>query len=103
MELDRHSYEVQIKELTEKLAESSSYRNENDKLKEYIRRQTVRMCRLQIEVEELQKKAGLEINKKYESSLRQIEIILKEKEDLQEANRRLAAEARSIKELSKVN
>lgn len=51
----------------------------------------------------MQKKAGMEINRKYESSLRQIEIILKEKEDLQEANRRLAAEARSIKELSKVN
>ena len=48
MELDRHSYEVQIKELTEKLAESSNYRNENDKLKEYIRRQTVRHMLMQI-------------------------------------------------------
>lgn len=46
---------------------------------------------MQIELEELQKKAGLEISRKYESSLRQIELILKEKEDLQDANRRLAA------------
>lgn len=39
--LDRHSYEVQIKELTQKLAEEESCRTENAKLKEFIKRQGV--------------------------------------------------------------
>lgn len=41
MQLDRHSYEVQIKELTEKLSEEHLSRSEIEKLREFIRRQSV--------------------------------------------------------------
>ncbi len=44
MSLDRHSYEIQIKELTEKLLSDESCRGENEKLKEFIRRQSVIGC-----------------------------------------------------------
>ena len=37
-ELDRHSFEVQIKELSEMCADSDSLRTEVSKLREYIRR-----------------------------------------------------------------
>ena len=37
--LDRHSYEIQIKELTQRLADEESYRGENVKLVEFIKRQ----------------------------------------------------------------
>ena len=39
--LDRHSYEVQIKELSEKASQEDALRSEVDKLKEFIRRQSV--------------------------------------------------------------
>ena len=45
VELDRHSYEVQIRELTEKLAEEQNYRAEIERLREFIRRQSVRRGR----------------------------------------------------------
>lgn len=45
VQLDRHSYEVQIKELTEKLSEEHLSRTEIDKLKEFIRRQSVSLPR----------------------------------------------------------
>jgi hypothetical protein len=38
-ELDRHSYEVQIKEILEKNYQSSNLKSENEKLKDFIRRQ----------------------------------------------------------------
>jgi hypothetical protein len=37
-ELDRHSYEVLIKELSEKANEAPKLRTDNDKLREYIKR-----------------------------------------------------------------
>lgn len=40
-ELDRHSYEIQIKELTERLAGEENLRIENHKLQEHIRRLNV--------------------------------------------------------------
>lgn len=41
VELDRHSYEVQICELTDRLAEEHNFRTEIEKLREFIRRQSV--------------------------------------------------------------
>jgi hypothetical protein len=40
-DLDRHSYEIQIKELSQKVLEESSFRIENGKLKEFLKSQTV--------------------------------------------------------------
>lgn len=40
-ELDRHSYEVQIKELASQLGDGESSKVENAKLKEFIQRLTV--------------------------------------------------------------
>lgn len=45
VQLDRHSYEVQIKELTEKLSEEHLSRTEIEKLREFIRRQSVPLPR----------------------------------------------------------
>ena len=46
--LDRHSYEIQIKELTERATGEDSLRNENSKLKEFSKRLQVEMggCRV---------------------------------------------------------
>ena len=41
MELDRHSYEIQIKELSQKIEEMDSLKSENSKLKEFIKKQGV--------------------------------------------------------------
>lgn len=48
-ELDRHSYEVQIKELAEKTISLNNLQKENERLRDFIRRQG-------IELEEMQKK-----------------------------------------------
>jgi hypothetical protein len=40
-DLDRHSYEVQIKELTEKAADGDRTRKEIERLKDFIQRQSV--------------------------------------------------------------
>jgi hypothetical protein len=48
-ELDRHSYEVQIKELAEKTISLNNLQKDNERLRDFIRRQA-------IELEEMQKK-----------------------------------------------
>ena len=40
-ELDRHSYEVQIKELTQQLTEKTVHETENLKLRDFLKKQTV--------------------------------------------------------------
>lgn len=40
-ELDRHSYEVQIKELAMQLSEGEAFKTENNKLKDFIKKQNV--------------------------------------------------------------
>jgi len=40
-ELDRHSYEIQIKELAQQLSETEGIRNENVRLKDFIRKQNI--------------------------------------------------------------
>lgn len=40
-ELDRHSYEVQIKELTQQLTEKGAHESENLKLRDFLKKQTV--------------------------------------------------------------
>jgi hypothetical protein len=39
--LDRHSFEIQIKELTQKCTEEASNKEENLKLKDFVKRQNV--------------------------------------------------------------
>ena len=39
-DLDRHSYEIQIKELTQRIAEEASYKTENINLREFLKKQT---------------------------------------------------------------
>jgi hypothetical protein len=41
--LDRHSYEVQIKELAQQISESEGLKNENQKLKDFIRKQAAEL------------------------------------------------------------
>lgn len=38
-ELDRHSYEIQIKELAQQVSDAGNFKTENSKLKEFIKRQ----------------------------------------------------------------
>jgi len=38
--LDRHSYEIQIKELTERAFDGEKFKKENEKLREFIQKQT---------------------------------------------------------------
>ena len=40
-ELDRHSYEIQIKELTQQLNEKTIHETENLKLRDFLKKQTV--------------------------------------------------------------
>ena len=40
-ELDPHSYEVQIKELTQQLTEKTVHETENLKLRDFLKKQTV--------------------------------------------------------------
>lgn len=51
--LDRHSYEIQIKELTEEINIYESLRTENGKLKEFIKKQGVWCWLSQMEIENL--------------------------------------------------
>lgn len=39
-ELDRHSYEVQIKELTMRISDEGNFKAENLKLREFLRKQS---------------------------------------------------------------
>lgn len=71
-ELDRHSYEVQIKELAERNISLTNLQKENERLKDFIRRQSA-------ELEELQKKNMISINfetlqAKYEGLLNELRI-----------------------------
>ena len=67
-DLDRHSYEILIKELTEKNNFLAGFKLENEKLKEFIKRQSM-------EMEEMQKNRSfnsgelLELQSKYENLL----------------------------------
>lgn len=51
--LDRHSYEIQIKELTEEINIYESLRTENGKLKDFIKKQSVWCWLPQTEIENL--------------------------------------------------
>ena len=79
-DLDRHSYEIQIKELTEKTFDGEKYRKENDKLREFAERQTR-------ELEEYKKRISevdSNIQAKYHKALRQIETMHKDNTELKE-------------------
>jgi len=39
-DLDRHSYEIQIKELTERAFDGERLKKESDKMREFIQKQT---------------------------------------------------------------
>lgn len=80
IELDRHSYEVQIKELSTQAAEVKGMNNENMRLQEVIRRQT-------LEIEELRRKTestGVTLQAKYEEALRRLEKMMTERPRLVE-------------------
>ena len=77
-DLDRHSYEIQIKELTERAFDGDKFRKENDKLKEFIQRQT-------IELDEYKKKSSMideNVQGKYHKALKQIETMHKDNHDI---------------------
>lgn len=87
-ELDRHSYEIQIKELAERLSETDGIRNENVRLKDFIRRQNG-------EIEDLKKRvADIDVNlqKKYDNALNQIETMYAENNMLKAENSNLRNE-----------
>ena len=91
-ELDRHSYEVQIKELADRVAEAKGMNGENTKLQEVIRRQT-------LEIEELRRKtetAGTTVQAKYEEALRRLEKMMKERQKLDEEAERFKSRLRVV-------
>ena len=95
-ELDRHSYEVQIKELAQQLAESGTFKFENVKLKEFIKKQID-------EIEMLKGKTQTHqegFSQKYEESLLQIDKILLENRNLCEETEQLK---RRVNELADAN
>jgi DNA repair exonuclease SbcCD nuclease subunit len=89
-ELDRHSYEIQIKELAERNVLSNNLKSENDRLKDFIRRQTQ-------ELEELQKQNLQAMNmealqSKYEGVLNELRISRDQNEASQTSISRLNLE-----------
>jgi len=42
-DLDRHSYEIQIKELTEKAFDGDRFKKDSDKMREFIQKQTIEL------------------------------------------------------------
>lgn len=77
-DLDRHSYEIQIKELTEKAFDSDRFRKESDKWREFSQKQAV-------EIEEYKKKVSevdSNIQGKYHKALKQIENMHKDNSDM---------------------
>jgi hypothetical protein len=81
-ELDRHSYEVQIKELAEKNTAYISLKTENDRLRDFIRRQT-------LELEELQKKSIMSMSlealqSKYDGVLHELGLSREKNERLEQ-------------------
>jgi hypothetical protein len=66
--LDRHSYEIQIKELTEKAFDADRFRKESDKWREFSQKQA-------LEIEEYKKKVSevdSNVQVKYHKALKQI-------------------------------
>lgn len=81
-ELDRHSYEVQIKELAEKNTAYISLKTENDRLRDFIRRQT-------LELEEFQKKSIISMSlealqSKYDGVLHELGLSREKNERLEQ-------------------
>ena len=84
-DLDRHSFEVQIKELTQKISDSDGQKSEVEKLKDFIRRQSM-------ELEEIKRgHAGVDANvqRKYENALRQIDTMMQDNIALKSENNTL--------------
>ena len=52
--LDRHSYEIQIKELTQRIEDEEATKTENGKLVEFIKKQQVSNITIKAEIEYLQ-------------------------------------------------
>lgn len=67
-DLDRHSYEVQIKELTERAFDGDRFKKESDKLKEFIQKQTVELEEYKKRVSEIDSN----VQAKYHKALKQI-------------------------------
>lgn len=77
-DLDRHSYEIQIKELTERAFDGDRYKKDSDKLREFIQKQT-------IELEEYKKRVSeidSNVQAKYHKALKQIESMHKDNSDI---------------------
>lgn len=72
-ELDRHSYEVLIKELTEKNQYLANFKAESEKLKEFIKKQSVEMEEL---LRNRTASSGelLELRSKYEGLLNELRL-----------------------------
>lgn len=91
--LDRHSYEVQIKELAQRLQEGDGFKLENQKLKDFIRKQTA-------ELEEWKKKTSdidVNIQRKYENALKQIDTMLQDNIGLKNENNSLKGEVNQLR------
>ena len=91
--LDRHSYEVQIKELTHKISDSDGQRSEVEKLKDFIRRQSA-------ELEEIKRThAGVDVNiqRKYENALRQIDTMMQDNIAIKNENNTLSGELNHLR------
>ncbi len=76
--MDRHSYEIQIKELTERAYEADRYKKESDKWREFSQKQAVTIND--------HKRRGPEVDNnlqgKYHKALKQIETMHKDNSEL---------------------
>lgn len=91
--LDRHSYEVQIKELAQQISESEGPKNENQKLKDFIRKQAA-------ELEEWKKRLSdvdVNLQRKYENALKQIDTMLQDNIALKNENNGLKNELGNLR------
>lgn len=87
-ELDRHSYEVQIKELAQQVLEADGSKSENQKLKDFIRKQAA-------ELEDWKKRMSdvdVNLQRKYENALRQIDSLLQDNIGIKSENNAFKSE-----------
>ncbi len=92
-DLDRHSYEIQIKELSEKISAGATNEKDVNKLKDFIQKQG-------LELEEYKRKCSdidVNIQGKYQKALKQVEIMHKDNSELKIESNNLKQEIQNWK------
>lgn len=101
VDLDRHSYEIQIKQLTHKIAELDLLKKENEKLKDFLSKQGVQRFLLQNQLEALQLNfrdniSNEEFNLVYGKAIERMKTITAENQELKSLNEALQNQINSF-------